>query len=280
MEFPEVPNEKATKTALKAYLKMMEDDEAWHKDILHIQKDHKQILFSLAEGAKLQGMHEDPLDVLIAELKAGPKADFGQPQPKVVELGPDSNPKKAPETVETQKKSVGAFSFLGSDEKQKKLVEDFINRNKKQPEPAASVPKEEKPQEPKVEESKEHNDHKEEVKVDDHKEEDKVDDHKEVKADAKDQSDKHAHDGADNAHQEAKDHTEPKPDAHHEQAKKEAHHEEPKQDVHHKEHKDHEEPKDKPEVHKAEDVKKESHEGDHAKHEEKDGHKDSAHKTA
>ena len=130
MNFPIIENEKPTKTALKAYLKMMEDDEVWHKDILHIQKEHKQILFSLAEGAKLQGMHEDPLEVLKAELKAEAR---GEVKP-VVNNSKETNviveePKK--ETVEAQKKSVGAFSFLGSDEKQKKLVEDFINRNKK-----------------------------------------------------------------------------------------------------------------------------------------------------
>uniref|UniRef100_A0A7S3J3G2 Uncharacterized protein n=1 Tax=Euplotes harpa TaxID=151035 RepID=A0A7S3J3G2_9SPIT len=145
MGLPVVPGEKPIRTALKAYLKMMEDDEAWHKEILHLQKEHKQILFALPNGEKLQGMHEDPLEVVLREIQIENEIKDHRSKVKVVEL-PDEEVKGA-KTVESQKKSVGAFSFLGNEETQKKLVEDFMNRNKKkveQPQP--------EPQKAKVEE--------------------------------------------------------------------------------------------------------------------------------
>ncbi len=47
----------------------MQEDEVWHKEILHLQKEHKQVLFNMPSGTKVQGMHEDPLEVAVKELE-------------------------------------------------------------------------------------------------------------------------------------------------------------------------------------------------------------------
>ena len=91
MLFPLVKEEKPTKTALKAYLILMQQDEAWHKEILSIQKDHKNILFTLPSGQKLDGMHEDPVVALERELQYEKQFSNNKTSgPKVIELGPDN----------------------------------------------------------------------------------------------------------------------------------------------------------------------------------------------
>jgi len=161
MKLPEVEGEKPTRTALKAYLMMMEDDEAWHKEILHIQKEHKQILFSIPDGTKLQNMHEDPLDVLDKESEQennnkSPKKEQKVEKPAVVQ-----------QKAESQKKSFGAFSFLGNENDQKKLVEDFLKRNKAQPK---EDKKDEAQEEQQDEAKKEENQDNEEPQVEENKE--------------------------------------------------------------------------------------------------------------
>jgi hypothetical protein len=133
MGLPVVAGEKPTRTALKAYLEMMQNDESWHREILHLQKEHKSILFSIPGGAKLEGMHEDPVEVLRREIEYEKKFPNGRQRadPKVVEL--DSTPAGQPKKEE-EKKSFGAFSFLGNQDKQKQLVDDFLNRDKKKKE--------------------------------------------------------------------------------------------------------------------------------------------------
>jgi hypothetical protein len=131
MLFPLVKGEKPTKTALKAYLALMQQDEAWHKEILTIQKDHKNVLFTLPSGQKLEGMHEDPVVALERELKYEKQYSNNKTSgPKVVELGPD-NAVKITGAAKEGDKSYGKFSFLGSEDTQKQLVEEFLNRNKK-----------------------------------------------------------------------------------------------------------------------------------------------------
>jgi hypothetical protein len=134
MPFPLVKEEKPTKTALKAYLVLMQEDEAWHKEILSIQKDHKTILFTLPTGQKLDGMHEDPVIALERELKYEKQYSNNKTSgPKVIELGPD-NAVQVTGTAKEGDKSYGKFSFLGSEDTQKQLVEEFLNRNKKKSE--------------------------------------------------------------------------------------------------------------------------------------------------
>ena len=130
MGLPEVPGEKPTRTALKAYLVLMQEDEAWHKEILHIQKEHKNILFSLPSGQKMQGMHEDPLEVLEREIKYGTSNSNGKNEPKVVELTGN----KPSTDKEESKKNPGSFSFMGSSDYQQELIQNFLNRNKEKKE--------------------------------------------------------------------------------------------------------------------------------------------------
>jgi hypothetical protein len=140
MVFPLVKGEKPTKTALKAYLVLMQEDEAWHKEILSIQKDHKNILFTLPSGQKLDGMHEDPIVALERELQYEKQYSNNKTSgPKVIELGPDNAVQitgsvKATGAAQEGDKSYGKFSFLGSEDTQKQLVEEFLNRNKKKSE--------------------------------------------------------------------------------------------------------------------------------------------------
>lgn len=135
MELPRVPNEQPTKTAMKAYLVLMQEDEVWHKEILNIQKEHKNVLFSLTNKGPVEGMHEDPIDVLKRELQYEKQFKNSAPkeEAKVVELG-DGAAKEV--TAEEAKKSYGKFSFLGSEDAQKNLVQEFLNRNKKKKEEA------------------------------------------------------------------------------------------------------------------------------------------------
>lgn len=146
MELPRVPGEKPTKTAMKAYLVLMQEDEAWHREILNIQKEHKNILFSLTNKGPVEGMHEDPIDVLKRELQYEKQFKNSAPkeESKVVEVGTNDAKASIPEEVQ---KSYGKFSFLGSEDAQKNLVEEFLNRNKKKKEEAeqAAKPKEEEP---------------------------------------------------------------------------------------------------------------------------------------
>lgn len=105
---------------------MMQEDEAWHKEILGVQKDHKTKLFQLPSGGRPDNLHEDPLVVLERDIKFGKAKELPKENVKLVSL--DANPA---ETSETAKKSFGSFSFLGNEDTQKKLVEEFLNRNKK-----------------------------------------------------------------------------------------------------------------------------------------------------
>lgn len=130
MGLPVVLGEKPTRTALKAYLQMMQNDESWHKEILHLQKEHKSILFSIPSGTKLEGMHEDPIEVLRREIEYEKKLPNGKQTSEAKIVGLDSTPADLPKKEE-QKKSFGAFSFLGNEDKQKRLVDDFLNRDKK-----------------------------------------------------------------------------------------------------------------------------------------------------
>lgn len=136
----------------------MQEDEAWHKEILSIQKEHKNVLFTLPSGQKLEGMHEDPITALERELQYGKQfSNAKTSEPKVIEL----KSQKAKETTDSvsddAKKSYGKFSFLGSEDTQKQLVEEFLNRNKKSSENEAK---------PKVEELKQKDEVQELNKVD------------------------------------------------------------------------------------------------------------------
>ena len=138
--FPVVQNEKPTKTALKAYLILMQNDDAWHGQILGLQKTHKEILFKLPEGQKLEGMHEDPITVFEREKEYS--AQFEKKDAVEVKSTPAEMLDSQNITEEAQK-SYGKFSFMGSEDQQKKLVDEFLNRNKNKEEAKVEVKVEE-----------------------------------------------------------------------------------------------------------------------------------------
>lgn len=124
--FPIIEGEKPNRTALKAYLSLMETDEDWHKNILQLQKLHKHTLFQMITGNKVPDMHEDPLEVAVKEQR---KFLQEAAEPKIVEIKDDVNEEPISQESTNQSKA-GAYSFMGNENQQKKLIEDFLNRNK------------------------------------------------------------------------------------------------------------------------------------------------------
>lgn len=176
MKLPEVKGEKPTKTALKAYLVLMQEDEAWHKEILSIQKEHKNVLFTLPSGQKLDNMHEDPIIGLERELQYEKQfSNAKTSEPKVIELKSEKAKATTDSVSDDTKKSYGKFSFLGSEDTQKQLVEEFLNRNKKNSENETKEKVEELKQEDEVQQLNKVDEVQELNKVDDVQTNDKQD---------------------------------------------------------------------------------------------------------
>eukprot|EP00344_Euplotes_crassus_P004954 CAMPEP_0196994972 /NCGR_PEP_ID=MMETSP1380-20130617/1184_1 /TAXON_ID=5936 /ORGANISM="Euplotes crassus, Strain CT5" /LENGTH=438 /DNA_ID=CAMNT_0042410499 /DNA_START=1 /DNA_END=1317 /DNA_ORIENTATION=+ len=129
LNFPEVPGEKTGKTALKAYLVHMQNDEIWSSEILSLQKSHKEILFQIPEGRRIEGMHEDPLEVFDREREYEKQFDKKKSATDATHATIESQ--KSLDMSAESKKGNGSFSFLGSQKDQQKLVQEFLNRNKK-----------------------------------------------------------------------------------------------------------------------------------------------------
>lgn len=127
--FPEVPGEKTGKTALKAYLVHMQDDDIWSNEILSLQKSHKEILFQIPEGRKIEGMHEDPIEAFDREREY--EKQFAKKKSATDATHATIESQKSLDISADSKKVNGSFSFLGTQKDQQKLVDEFLNRNKK-----------------------------------------------------------------------------------------------------------------------------------------------------
>ena len=162
---------------------MMQEDETWHKQILMMQKQHKEILFTLPEGGRIDNMTEDPF-ISFKRIQEY-NAQYSKDKPEEIKaFDIDPNDK---DQIEEAKKSYGKFSFLGSEETQKKLVEEFLNRNKKKEteevkEEENEAKDDQSNEKPKEENNKEEEEPKEgdaqedDKKEEDHKEDDKKED--------------------------------------------------------------------------------------------------------
>lgn len=127
--FPEVPGEKMSKTSLKAYLMHMQADEIWSNEILAIQKAHKEILFQIPEGKKLEGMHEDPMVAFDRQIEY--EKQFSKKKAATDTTHATIESQKSMDMSTDSKKVNGSFSFLGNQNDQQKLIDEFMNRNKK-----------------------------------------------------------------------------------------------------------------------------------------------------
>ena len=136
MSFPVVQGEKPTKTALKAFLVFVQEDEAWHKEILSILKEHKEQLFAIP-GEKDENMDRlrDPISILQSLLEE---------EQRILNVFKNSESKI--DDDDEVKKSNGKFSFLGSEDVQKQHIEEVLRRTKEKE--AADKFKEEVKEEP------------------------------------------------------------------------------------------------------------------------------------
>ena len=149
--FPDVPGEKTGKTALKAYLVHMQDDDIWSNEILSLQKSHKEILFQIPEGRRIEGMHEDPIEAFDREREY--EKQFAKKKSATDATHATIESQKSLDMSTDSKKVNGSFSFLGTQKDQQKLVDEFLNRNKKTEEIVEDTIEENKVDEEQKEES-------------------------------------------------------------------------------------------------------------------------------
>ncbi|CAI2369138.1 unnamed protein product [Moneuplotes crassus] len=152
MNYPEVPGEKSPKTALKAYLVHMQEDEMWSNEVLCLQKSHKELLLQIPQGIKGEEMNEDPLEVFERERECENQLS----QKKNAPNAPKEDQKSLDKSTESNKGN-GSFSFLGNQKDQQNLVQEFLNRDKKKTDQIKEVAEEEN-QDNKPEEVKEEKD--------------------------------------------------------------------------------------------------------------------------
>lgn len=151
MGLPVVPGEPPKRTALKAYLSLMLEDGSFHNIISSLQKEHKSILLSFPTGGKPEGANRDPFNDFETELQIenAMKQSMERGNVHVMDFTKNQNEEvkknDAKKTEAEAKKSVGAFSFLGSKDKQAEYVNEFLNRNKKKKDEAAPAPEDSQP---------------------------------------------------------------------------------------------------------------------------------------
>jgi hypothetical protein len=145
MKLPVIEKENSVNTMRKAFFMLAKNDLTWKSHITQFQNEHKVFLLEIARAVKQPSLDGDPLN----KIGRVPVEEIKRSEPKVVELG---------ESTSTQgdmpKKATASFSFLGDENRQKDLILDFMNRNKKKVEDKKTEEvKEDIPEEDKVEDN-------------------------------------------------------------------------------------------------------------------------------
>ena len=166
-------SEQVSMAIFKGYLCHI-DDEVWYAKIKGIQKNHRETLMAFENGQTREGYERDPLEVY--------REDKEKEEERKQKMTEEEIKKEEEDEVKEEEESKTApsgpgFGFLGSEDDQKALVEQFINSNKGKKEAVEETIEE------KVEEKEEDKEDKEEEKVEDKEEkvEDKEDKDEEPK---------------------------------------------------------------------------------------------------
>lgn len=122
MKLPEVENETSINTMRKAFFMLAKTDLTWKSHITQFQNEHKVFLLEIARAVKQPNLDGDPLN----KIGRAPIEEVKRREPKVVELGASTSTQS-----DVPKKATASFSFLGDESRQKDLISDFMNRNKK-----------------------------------------------------------------------------------------------------------------------------------------------------
>ena len=137
MGLPVVKDESPIKTMLKAHVKMI-DDEELSIEILKIIEKHDQLLKQISLGKQMKDFSDETdMKEKNKTVKSTELEDVNKSKNiiKVIEIDEsceevkDINSNKIEVKPQAKPKSSAAFSFLGNNDKQKQLIDEYVNKN-------------------------------------------------------------------------------------------------------------------------------------------------------